>query len=351
MAEERKEESLISAPSLSAPAPNQSGAKILPSLGILLVTGGLFLIGWFLYLWFKPLPPPYNYHLVEEGDVSKFSNLHLEAWPDLRISKYELLVPSLDKPVAIAYRTNDRSGAPLFLSLENLVSEPISAMAGNFSELTSLATDIATYVPKDAIILGWWDTSRQLKLLSGRETLFTSHLGQPLVVPSYWKDRSEAINQYERHFWGAEESVEEQRRFNIFVDALSSEASKGVEMLSSLVGSREAYIIVHAADLYKLGLMRPDRIDVAFKDFPLTGNVHGLAGHVKAWMKENGYDTYTLQSVSDKSVRAYFLNENKNGKILLSQMLPLMNSTPVDFQALQVVHKQGGYWIFKIPSA
>jgi hydroxylamine oxidation protein HaoB len=235
--------------------------------------------------------------------------------------------------------------------LENLVSEPISAMAGNFSELTSLATDIATYVPKDAIILGWWDTSRQLKLLSGRETLFTSHLGQPLVVPSYWKDRSEAINQYERQFWGAEESVEEQRRFNIFVDALSSEASKGVEMLSSLVGSREAYIIVHAADLYKLGLMRPDRIDVAFKDFPLTGNVHGLAGHVKAWMKENGYDTYTLQSISDKSVRAYFLNENKNGKILLSQMLPLMNSTPVDFQALQVVHKQGGYWIFKIPSA
>jgi hydroxylamine oxidation protein HaoB len=96
--------------------------------------------------------------------------------------------------------------------------------------------------------------------------------------------------------------------------------------------------------------MRPDKIDLAFKDFPLTGNVHGLAGQVKAWMKENGYNTYTLQSVSEKSVRAYFMNESKNGKILLAHMLPLMNSTPVDFETLQVVHKQGGYWVFKIPS-
>ena len=68
-------------------------------------------------------------------------------------------------------------------------------------------------------------------------------------------------------------------------------------------------------------------------------------------MKENGYDTYTLQSLSEKAVRAYFLNESKNGKILLAQMLPLMNSTPIDFQALQLVHKYGGYWVYKIPAA
>ncbi|MBX3302930.1 MAG: hydroxylamine oxidation protein HaoB [Nitrospira sp.] len=308
------------------------------------------LLVWFFYLWFKPLPPPYNYQLVEEGGVGNFPNLQFEAWPDLKIRKYELHVPSLDKPVAIAYQTKDRAGDSILLSLENLVSEPIVTMAGNISELASLAGDITKHVPKEAIILGWWDTSRQLRLLTGRDTLFTSHLGQPLIVPSYWKDRSEAINQYERQFWGAPGSAEEQRQFEIFAEALSSEASKGAEMLRELVGSREAYIIVHAADLYKLAVMRPDRIDLAFKDFPLTGNVHGLAGQVKAWMKENGYDTYTLQSLSEKAVRAYFLNQSKYGKILLAHMLPLMNSTPVDFQALQVVHKQGGYWVFKIPS-
>ena len=122
-------------------------------------------------------------------------------------------------------------------------------------------------------------------------------------------------------------------------------------MLRELAGARESYIVVHPTDLYKVGLLRPDRMEIAFKDFPLTGNVHGLANQVKAWMKEYGYDTYTLQSLSEKVVRAYFLNQNKNGKILLAQMLPLMNSTPIDFEALQLVHKHGGYWVYKIPAA
>ncbi len=327
------------------------GLKILPSLGILLVTGGLVLVGWFLYLWFKPLPPPYSYHLVEEGGVAEFSNLQLDAWPDLKISKYELRVPSLDKPVAIAYQTKDRVGGSVLLGWENLVSEPIVAMPADFSELTTLANDIAKHVPEGGLVLGWWDTSRQLKLLTGRDTHFTSYIGQPLIVPSYWKDRSDVINQYERQFWGPVASGGEQKEFQIFADALSSEAAEGVTMLRELAGSREAYIIVHPADLYKLALIYPERMDLAFKDFPLTGNVHGLAGQVKAWMKENGYTTYTLQSLSEKSVRAYFLNETEKGKVLLSHMLPLMNSTPVDFESLQVVHKQGAYWVFKIPSA
>ncbi len=328
----------------------QASPKILPSLGVLLVTGGLFLVGWFLYLWFKPLPPPYAYHLVEEGGVAQFSNLELDAWSDLKISKYELRVPSLDKPVAIAYQTKDQSGDSILLNWENLVSEPVVAMAPEFSELTTLATDITKHVPKEAVVLGWWDTSRQLKLLAGRDTYFTSYVGQPLIVPSYWKDRLDVIDHYERQFWGSVASGEEQKEFQVFADALSSEASKGVNMLRKLAGSREAYIIVHAVDLYKLALLYPDRIDLAFKDFPLTGNVHGLAGQVKAWMKENGYTTYTLQSLSEKSVRAYFLNETEKPKVLLSHMLPFMNSTPVDFESLQVVHKQGGYWVFKIPS-
>jgi len=37
--------------------------------------------------------------------------------------------------------------------------------------------------------------------------------------------------------------------------------------------------------------------------------------------------------------------------ILLAQMLPLMNSTPIDFHALQLVHKHGGYWVYKVPAA
>ena len=342
---------MISAPSLNAPVSTPSGSKFLPSLGILLVTGGLFLTGWCVYLWLKPLPAPYSYQLVDEGSVAKFDKLPLQSWPDLTIRKYELRVGSVEKPIAIAYRAHKKEGQSVLISWENLVSEPIGEMGGDLSELSTIATEITKHVPKDAVLLAWWDTSRQLGLLSDRNTVFTSHLGQPLIAPSYWKERTDVIRTYERQFWGADGSPEEQKRFQQYVDALASEAGKGVAILRELVGSQEAYIVVHPADLYKLGLMRPDRFDIAFKDFPLTGNVHGLAGQVKAWMKENGYDTYTLQSLSEQVVRAYFLNESKNGKILLAQMLPLMNSTPVDFQALQLVHKYGGYWVYKVPAA
>lgn len=341
---------MISVPSLRAPVSKPSVSSILPSLGVLLVTGGLFLIGWCAYLWFKPAPAPYSYHLVDEGSVTKFEKLGLQAWPNLTIKKYELRVQAVDKPIAIAYQAGKGNGQSVLLNWENLVSEPVGSMGADLSELATISADITKHVPKDALILAWWDTSRQLGLLSERDTLFTSHLRQPLIAPSYWKDRTDIIDEYERQFWGATDSSEEQRKFQQFADALSSEASKGAAMLRQLAGSREAYIVVHPSDLYKLGLMRPDRMDIAFKDFPLTGNVHGLAGQVKAWMKENGYDTYALQSLSDKVIRAYFLNESKNGKILLTQMLPLMNSTPIDFKALQVVHKYGGFWVYKIPA-
>jgi hydroxylamine oxidation protein HaoB len=315
------------------------------------VTGGLFVLGWVAYLWFKPEPPPYHYQLIEEGEVSKFDKLGLEAWPNLGIAKYEVRVESVDKAVAVAYRASKGNAAPVLISWENRLPEPVGSMGATLSELTSVATAIATHVPKDAIILSWWDTSRQIGLLADSDTLFTSHLGQPVITPSYWRGRVDAIDKYEREFWGSQASAEESRKFERFVDALVAYPNEGAAMLRELAGPREAYVVIHVTDIYKLGLMRPDRLDVAFKNFPLTGNVHGLSGQVKAWMKDNNYDTYTLQSVSEKEVRAYFLRESKSGNALLARMLPFTNWRPLDLEALQLIHKHDGYWIYKIPPA
>jgi hydroxylamine oxidation protein HaoB len=315
------------------------------------VAGGLFVFGWFVYLWFQPEVPPYRYHLVEEGGVSKFTELGLEAWPNLTIGKYEVRVESVDKPIAIAYRATRDGSMPVLLSLENRITEPVSSMGGALSELTALATAVAKHVPKDALILSWWDTSRQLGLLAGRDTLFTSHLGRPVIAPSYWRERSNAIERYEQEFWGSRPSVEENDKFLRFIDALVAYPNEGAAMLRELAGPREAYVIVHVTDIYKLGLMRPERLDVAFKNFPLTGNVHGLSAQIKAWMKDNNYDTYTLESLSEKEVRAYFIRESKGSSMLLARMLPFTNWRPLDLEALQLIHKEGGYWVYKIPPA
>ena len=328
----------------------RSSNKILPSLGIILVAGGLFVLGWFAYLWLKPEPVPYHYQLVEEGGVGKFANLGLSAWPELKIGKYEVRVESVDKPIAVAYRAVLGNAQPVLLNWENLISEPVGFIDTNLSDLTTVATEIARHVPKGAVVLAWWDTSRQIRLLAGSDTMFTSHLGEPIIAPSSWRGRDEIIKKYEQEFWGAPPPGEESRKFQRFADALAADSEKGAAMLGELAGGREAYVVVHVTDLYKLGLMRPERLDMAFKDFPLTGNVHGLATQVKGWMASNGYESYTLQSLSEKMVRAYFIRENKTGKTLLAQMLPFMDRTPLELRALHAIYNHGGYWVYKIPS-
>jgi hydroxylamine oxidation protein HaoB len=328
----------------------RSSNKILPSLGIILVTGGLFVLGWLTYLGLKPEPAPYRYQLVEEGGVGKFANLGLETWPDLKIGKFEVRVESVDKPIAVAYRAIGSDASPVLLSWENHISEPVGFVDSNLSDLTTVSKQLAKHVPKGAVVIAWWDTSRQVRLFAGCDTLFTSHLGEPMIAPPQWKGRSDAIKKYEQEFWGAPLQDGESRTFQRFADALAADSEKGTAILRELAGTREAYVIVHVSDLYKLGLMRPERLDMAFKDFPLTGNVHGLAAQVKGWMASKEYESYTLQSLSERMVRAYFIRDSKIGKTLLSQMLPFMDRTPFELQTLKPIYNHGGYWVYKIPS-
>ena len=324
--------------------------RILPSLGIFLVAGGFLVFGWLAYLWLSPGSVPYHYKLVEEGGVDKFGKLGLEAWPDLGISKHEVLVEGVDQPVALAYLARRGNGSPVMLSWENRSGEPVAFLDGKLSELTALATAITKHVPKSAVVLAWWDTSRQIRLLTGYETVFTSHLGEPPIMPSFWRARSGAIEKYEREFWRAPASAEESQKFQRFADALAADPKEGAAMLRELTGGREAYVAVHLSDLYKLGLMRPERLGVAYKDFPLKGgDVHGLSGMVKRWLADNNYTAYSVYGLSENVVRAYFLADAKSGNTLLAQMLPFTTTQPLELKAVQLVYQFGGYWVYKIP--
>lgn len=324
--------------------------KILPSLGLFLVAGGLLLLGWVAYSFLKPGPAPYRYQLVEEGGADRFAPLGLEAWPDLKIGKYEVRVDGIDKPVAVAHVARRGEAAPVMLDWDNLSGEPLAFPDTRLTEVKALAQAIVKHAPKDALVLSWWDTAQQLSLLSGRETAFNAHLGEPLIAPSPWQGRSRTIAQYEREFWGAAPDGTETKRFRRFVEALSSEAAAGAAILRELAGSREAYVAVHVADLYKLGLLLPERLGVAYKDFPVQGDLHGPIAFVKRWMLDNKYSAYTLHELSDSQVRVYFLTNARSGNTLLAQMLPLTTSRPAELQALQLVYQHGGYWVYKIPA-
>jgi hydroxylamine oxidation protein HaoB len=332
-----------------------TGTKLLPSLGILLVTGGILLLAWFAWLWFNPAPAPYRYQLVEEGPAAKFPQLGLEAWPGLTIARYEVHTEGVEQPLATGHTARRGQGAPILLDWENRTSELLISLDSKLSELAALSAAIAKHAPKDAVILAWWDTSRQINLMSGRDTLFTSHIAEPLIVPVVWRDRMQAIGKYEDQFWGAKAGDEERARFQRFADALLAEPGKGAALLRELAGARgasgDAYVALHVTDLYKLGLMRPSQFDITYKNFPMEGNMHGLIGYLKQWMQDNNFITYTLQSLNEKMVRGYFLRDAPSSQTLIAQMLPFTQSQPLDLQALQLIYQQGGYWVYRIPGS
>ena len=90
---------------------------------------------------------------------------------------------------------------------------------------------------------------------------------------------------------------------------------------------------------------------MAYKVFPMGGNMHGLIGYLKSWMQDNKYETYALQSISDSEVRAYFLRDAKSTNTLMAQTLPFTNTQPLDISALDLVYQHGGYWLYRVPIA
>ena len=216
------------------------GSRLLPSLGILLVTGGILLLLWFAWLWFNPGPAPYRYQQVEQGGVDQFPQLGLSAWPDLEITRYEIHTEGVEQPLAVTHAARRGNDAPVRLDWENRTSELLLTTDLKLSELTELAAAIDKYAPGDALILGWWDTSRQLGLLTTRQTLFTQRVGEPLIVPAPWHNRVDAVAHYEDEFWGATASGDERRRFARFADALVAPPEQGAAILRELAGDREA---------------------------------------------------------------------------------------------------------------
>ncbi len=325
--------------------------KLLPSLGIFLVAGGLFLLGWVAWAYWRPGPTPYHYQLVKEGGVRDFAALGLEDWPELKIASYELHMDGIDTPLALAQVARRGAGAPLVLDWDNRSGEPLLSVDMQVAELKALARAITQHTPDGALLLGWWDTSQALRLLTGREALFDAHLGEPLILPSTWPERGRTIARYEREFWGVPPAAAGLQRFRRFAEALSLPPAPGAAVLRELAGNREAYVVVHVSDLYKLGLMRPERLGVAFKDFPVKGDLHGPIGFVKRWMSDNHYSAYAVHERSDSQARAYFLTDAHSGETLLAQMLPFTVSRPAMLQALQLVYQHGGYWVYRVPAA
>jgi hydroxylamine oxidation protein HaoB len=319
-------------------------------VGLTLAAAGLLLLGWVARLVVDPGPAPYAYRLVRAGDANAFPQLGLGE-RKLPVRQYEIHAPGADQPLATLHVTDAADEGPVVLARDDRASEPLLQLETDPRELETLAAAVSKHLPEGARLLGWWDLSRQLKLLAEAPAVFDRNLLEPLLVPPPWRGAEDAIRRAERAFWKPPREDSQQRAFREFVGALLDKPEIGLPRLRALAGPGEAYLVLQVADAYRAGLMSPDRFAVGFKDFPRTGRMHGVIQSVKGWLKEQGYAAYALEWRGESAVRVYFLADAASREALIAQMLPFSHGDPLALAAPQVVYQHGRYWVYKLPAA
>lgn len=313
------------------------------------MTGGLVLLTWYTWLLLTPDEAPYRYQLTATGPANDYPDLELEAWPDLVIHQYDIQLEGMDRPLAQAWFGQHANQPQVLLNWKNATREPLLALDQKATELSTLAAAIDKYAPRDALLLSWWDTSRQLAQLTGRDVLFHSTLLEPLIIPPEWQPHAQAIRAYENAHTGAPADPQEHELFLRFTQSLIKPLASGLDDLRQLAGTRDAYLIIHVSDLYKLGLMYPDQLGIAYKPYRLTGNLHGMISHVKTEMSNHGYYAYTLQSLSDELIHAFFLTDETSYNTLLARLLPFASQpSPLELTTPRLIYQQGGYWVYQL---
>lgn len=327
--------------------------KALPLTGLLLLAGGFLLAAWVGWQSLTPNSAPYRYVLVAEGGAADFSDLQLdsEKHKNLQIRKYEmrLVDTNEEKPLAVIHTASVSEKDSVVIDWQSNLAEPVINMTGKISDTLILAEAVGKYSSEKSLILSWWDTSRRLGLLAGRDGLF-GHLAKPVLVPDVWQKYKASIGAKERQFWSPSGALQGTEPFEQFADALLSEPKTGALKLRKLAKDKEAFLVLDIRDVYKLGVMRPDQFGIGFKDFA-KGDIHGMSMVVKEWLKEQGYESYSLHPIEKNMVRVYFLTDEKYKDTLIVQALPFSSSLPTDLEEVNLVYQQADYWVYEIPPA
>ena len=308
---------------------------------------GFLLVDWAGYDLLLPDPAPYRYELVSEGTIRDYPNLPLSAPETLLIRKYEARIDENGSPFADFYVGDLGAGvSPILLDWQNSSMNLEMAMAGRPKELDELAHAIREHVPKEAVILGWWDTSRQLAALASAQIRYQDNLPRTLFIPPNWQDDISAIQSLESIFWRI--SQEAMADFDLFIDALSSQVKEGIGALQKIAGSEPAFVVLQLSDMYKVSLSRPALVNVGFHNFTTGTEIHGDIVRVKRWLEEQQLTNYAVEASGITSKRVYYVRDEVSTNTLIAQMLPLTGFNPTSLHGLKLVANYGSYWVYEI---
>ena len=322
--------------------------------GAVLLVAGLALAAFGANELLRTKEPPYRYEVVDAApriDDPAVADTFAQAGLGLRQAR---LVENRTGATLAELRFGDGVDGPVLFDWRPEIDEPFLTATAPLPEIAALAAALRRHVPADALVLAWWDTSRQLALLAGVQTRFDRHVvGAPLALPAHWAAQRAAVEHTESGFWlhGAG-SADADPPFAGWVDAMLAR-DDGPARLRKLAGAREAYVVVHVRDALLLGTMAPDRLGVAFRDLPDSGNVHGSISGARDWVRAQGYAAYSAYAPAAGRVRVVALTDAASSATLVARLLPFHDSRkPADaVPGLTLVHQVGGFWIYRIDEA
>lgn len=319
--------------------------------GILAVAVGLGLIGWASWGNFFTQPdPPYHYEPVASAPATP-PHTETPVPENIPVERYRVVAED-GEVIATAQIGKAPELGRVLLEWQG-VGDPTITETASLTELLALSKAIREHVPDSAEVLAWWDTSRQLRALAGTETVFDEHLGTPLFVPKKWENAKDAVLSVEAAFWNDELTGDApDGNFPAFVDALASAPDEGAAQLRQLTDGKRSFLVLHLVDALKVGLMRPERFPITYRDFPRTGgDVHGMIRMVKAWVESQGLGAYSVHPLGRDRIRVYALPEGVATSTLIGRLLPFSTSRSLQVDGMTLVYQVGGYWVYRIDGA
>lgn len=327
----------------SSPSTNRS-VVIAAALSIVV---GLALVTWALLVPGEDTQIPFT---IEPSNSSGGVQIpdDLIAPNGFEIARFSVRVEGAPSPVAESAHLVQNGISSAILAWKNNASEPVISPDVSASEISKLAEAIKKHTNEDDLLVGFPGFVSAVAFLSGRQSLVKTGAPSGLLLPDMWQNQRQVIEEQQARFWAGGEDRANRVVLSKFAEALLSDELTGAATVAALAKGRRAFLVVHIADILRLGAIYPDRFRVGYRDFPGSGRSHGSIKTVKSWLNEKGYKSYAVEQRDGDYARVYFLMKDDIQNSLIAQALPFSTSNPLDLKIIQLVYQTGGAWVFQI---
>lgn len=311
-------------------------------LGIGLVAIGLALLGWAGWSALR-VTPSYTLTTAPATANARKESAVFGLAPETILESLDVSTRDEHRPVATGLVA--REGEHLTpLMWRNAVTEPIFFADTSAADLATVLAAIRNHAPAEAIVLAWWDLSRAIRLVAKRDAPLDDSRARGLLIPASWTDAHDP----ERRRWGAGASAQTDETFTRFIEALGLPEKDGAARLAQLAKGRPCYVAAHISDIWKAAAVTPEKLSIAYKDFPSSGVSHGVIKSAKQWMQENNIDGGFAAEPMGGATRLHYFQRKGDSDALIAKLLPFSTSNPAQLENFELVYQLKGYWIYRL---